>query len=47
MHPNASESGSCIKASIFSGFYNGGAIVVTYLYLHGENNSLQPAFYID
>ena len=44
MHPNASESGSYIKASIFSGFYSGGAIVVTYLF---ENNSLQSAFYID
>ena len=32
MHPHASESGSYIKASIFSGFYSGGAIVVTYLF---------------
>ena len=32
MHPNASESGSYIKASIISGFYRGGAIVVTYLF---------------
>ena len=32
MHPNASESGSYIKASIFPVFYNGDAIVVTYLF---------------
>ena len=33
MHPNASERWSYyIKASIFSGFYSGGAIVVTYLF---------------
>ena len=32
IHPHASESGSYIKASIFSGFYSGGAIVVTYLF---------------
>ena len=31
MHPNASESGSYIKASIFPGFYSRDAIAVTYL----------------
>ena len=46
MHPHASESGSYIKVNIFLVF-TVGVLLLSHTYLHGENNSLQSAFYID